>query len=176
VQFQDGGDKFQVSGQIKASDDTSEARYPMLMYPKVMRPKGGEARIAKACLHPISSVKHWMAVDSGYERDALRVIQDACLKLGNRNVQCTIDKPVYDGGKRGARPDFVITGGANGKSHTMMVETMGFADPEYVERKKGTMAKLAGYMVFEDMRHLQGNEIDQKLRNFIIGHMLGNLK
>ena len=70
----------------------------------------------------------------------------------------------------------MITGGANGKSHTMMVETMGFADPEYVERKKGTMAKPAGYMVFEDMRHLQGNEIDQKLRNFIIGHMLGNLK
>lgn len=175
VQFQDGGDKFQVSGQIKASDDTSAARYPMLMYAKVMRPRDGDARIAKAYLHPISSVKHWMAVDSGYERDALQIIQDACLILGSKNVQCTIDKPVYDWGETCARPDFVIHGSAGGKSHSMMVETMGISDPEYVERKKDTIAKLSGYKVFEDMRHMQGKVVDQNLRNFILAHMLGNL-
>lgn len=109
------------------------------------------------------------------QKAALNVLQGACLNLQGKGIQCTVEKPIYDWGETGTRPDFVVTGAFDGNAHTVLVETMGFSDPEYAQRKKTTLAKLAGYVVFEDLRHQHDPQVDQKLMRCVMGSMLGRL-
>lgn len=176
VRFEANGPQVPISGSLAIwGDDGAPARFPMLMYAKVLCNSGDAPRIAKAYLHPVSSHWSWMIVDSNYERAALNIIQSACAKLKLKGIDCNIDKPVYNWGETGARPDFVISGRKDGKEFILVVETMGMEDPDYLESKKRTVAKLAGFRVFQDLRYKKKPSPDQALMKYIIGAMQGEL-
>lgn len=174
VRFSKDEDPTPVAGRIWASDEGSPARYPMLMCARVVRTTGQPARIAQAYLHPIHTINHWMAVDSNLEREALDVLISACLTLEQKGVNCRIEKPVFDWGETGARPDFVVQGQGKSKNEVLMIETMGFNNPDYLDRKKLTVQKLAGYQVFEDGRYAKDDKTDHNLMRYVIG-FLGQL-
>jgi hypothetical protein len=176
VSFEAEGEHIPVNGQISIyGGDGAAARYPMLMYAKIMRSKGEPPRIAKAYLHPVLSTKQWMLVDSDYERKAFHAIESGCYVLDKRGIKCQIDKPVYNWGETEARPDFVITAHKGGKSHSLIVETMGTDDPDYTARKKETVARLSGFKVFEDLRYKNSPSADGNLVRFVIGYLLAKL-
>lgn len=168
VQFERDGAPQRVSGALEITGlargaEVDSVRFPMLMIAKVLRDDRGDTRLATAYLHPCVALGKWMLVDSNYERQALDQIERACAYLEMKGFRCTIEKPVFDWRDTGARPDFVVRSSGQGESYTLVVETMGFNTPEYVEQKRETMRKLSQYRVFADQRYLQNSEIDGQL-------------
>lgn len=96
-------------------------------------PGQATAQISQVYLHPLARSGSYLLVDSGLERNTLRLLEKAQWKLG-RKTPFEIIKPLTDRiieGQR-VRPDFVL----KGKSKQLVVETMGFNDDEYLEQKE----------------------------------------
>jgi hypothetical protein len=177
VKFEKDGTPVSVSGQLNIyGGDDAQARYPMLMYARIKKREGDGKRIVSAYLHPMLDYRQWMLVDSEYERQAFAIIQSVCFDLEHKDISCIIEKPVYELDETGATPDFIVTGEKEGLKHSLIVETMGITDPEYRERKKGTVEKLAGHAVFEDYRYKQDDTVDLNLRKYVYGFMNGKFK
>lgn len=146
--------------------DASSRRPPYLVAALVARPSPDEpAAILRAYAHPVAARSHLLLVDSNYERRTLaRLITLQRWLLKTRNILATIEKPLFDigiadpddedpgaaehlpdhgggNGERGARPpvipDFVVRAkSASGGLATVIVETMGYDDERYRERKE----------------------------------------
>lgn len=142
--------------------DADARRPPYLVAALVARPSpDAPAAILRAYAHPVASRAHLLLVDSNHERRTLeRLMKLQRWLLKARNVLATIEKPLFDlgapddddwspvlvdqagGGNResGTRPpiipDFVMRAkSAKGGLATVIVETMGYEDERYVERK-----------------------------------------
>lgn len=141
------------------------ARAPYLAACVVGRPAVGEpVAVLSAYVHPCASEKHLMLVDSDLERRTLAQLRGLQSWLGRKQIlQVGIEKPLFDVGpeiddrtlpRPPLVPDFVVTADDGA---TAIVETMGFADAEYRERKTrvhGAMrAALAGAPVIEHDFH-----------------------
>ncbi|MES2880485.1 MAG: hypothetical protein V4713_18900 [Pseudomonadota bacterium] len=176
VTFEPDGSRVNIHGRMAVyGDDDVAARFPMLMYAKVTAGPNG-VNFDKAYLHPVlNGLRHWMLVDSHYEREAMAAIITACEALERKGIECQIHKPIHDWGNTGARPDFVVTGRNKERQHIVIVETMGTDDPEYTDRKRGTVAKLAPFTVFADKRYIADGMVDDRLIRFLIGNMTANL-
>ena len=81
-------------------------------------------------------------VDSGLERQTLEGIAEVASWLKGRAGDLTLVKPLFDievdvGGEKGfVLPDFLIQAKMpDGREHTVVIETMGYTDDEYCERK-----------------------------------------
>ncbi len=124
------------------------ARAPYLVACVVGRALEGEpVEVLSAYAHPCADDTHLMLVDSDMERRTLHQLRSVQAWLGSkRDVQVAIEKPMFDLGPEGQGgteprapciPDFVIrTARSGGLSTTLVVETMGFADVAYRERKR----------------------------------------
>lgn len=167
------GQRVPVAGRLAIyGDDASDARYPMLMYARILRRPGTDFPvIEKAYLHPVMSFTQWLLVDSNLEREAMGVLLSVCDALRSRGIFCLIEKPVFNWNNSGARPDFVLNAVARGVSRTLVIETMGSEDPVYAERKKDTVARLSGHKVFEDRRFIRDGRVNQRLFNFAMAYL-----
>ncbi|MEE3504104.1 hypothetical protein [Acidiphilium acidophilum] len=144
-------------GRFQTGD---ERRPPYLVAGLVARPApDAPAALLRVYAHPVLSAGQLLLVDSDYERRTARrlmSVQTWLLKV--RNILMTISKPQFDIGPSpacagttsppGAEeadtppgppliPDFVVKARkANGATATVIVETMGYDDHRYVERKE----------------------------------------
>ena len=112
--------------------------------------------VLKAYLHPCLSPRHLMPMDSSYERHTLQLLlQLQAWLLKNQTVRLVIKKPVFnissvpvDGGLDGEPttprgpciPDFLLAADhvPPGGIPSVIVETMGYSDMGYRERKQRT--------------------------------------
>ncbi len=112
--------------------------------------------VLKAYLHPCVSPGHLMPMDSNHERHTFQLLlQLQAWLLKNKTVSLVIKKPVFDltsvpvesgpdGGPTTPRgpciPDFLVAADhvPPGGVSSMIVETMGYPDLEYRERKQRT--------------------------------------
>ena len=112
--------------------------------------------VLSAYLHPCVSEQHLMLVDSDLERQTFAQLRSVQTWLGKRNLaRVSIDKPLFDiwpedHGKAEVAPrppclpDFITrASGADGTAKAAIIETMGFADPDYRERKKRSHALMS---------------------------------
>lgn len=83
-------------------------------------------------------------VDSGLERKTLERISEVASWLNKKTgtVVLCLEKPLFDteveldGEKGFVLPDFIVTAETqDGKTHTIVIETMGYTDDDYCERK-----------------------------------------
>lgn len=136
-----------------------ERRPPYLVAGLVARPApDAPAGLLRLYAHPVLSPGRLLLVDSDYERrTARRLISAQIWLLKARNILMTITKPQFDIGPSPATeggivradagevdtptgppliPDFVVKARkANGVTATVIVETMGYDDHRYIERK-----------------------------------------
>jgi predicted nuclease of restriction endonuclease-like RecB superfamily len=85
----------------------------------------------------------YVPVDSDMERKALGALLWVAKKGASAGIQISIEKPLFDitpiGADRSCRPDFLVHYGGK----TLVIETMGSADPEYLEQKSRTHPTMA---------------------------------
>ncbi|MGC9272157.1 hypothetical protein, partial [Acidiphilium sp.] len=145
-----------IFGEIEGHgriQDGAARRPPYLVAALVARPdKDSPAAILRAYAHPVASRSHLLLLDSDNERLTLRNLIDLQGWLAKaRNVLMTIEKPQFDLGPEfdptapdasaDARPpiipDFVVRAkAASGAAATVIVETMGYDDDRYLDRKR----------------------------------------
>jgi hypothetical protein len=166
--------------------DSYAARAPYLAACVVGRmDKMGPVEVLSAYLHPCQSANHLMLMDSNCERETflqLRSLQGWLAR--KRDMKVSIQKPLYDiapdpgpleieESRPPAIPDFLMlrsaSNGFSGK--TLIVETMGFADSEYRERKvrmHEIMSKALGgaRIVQHDMQQGAGVSAEARDRSF----------
>ena len=116
--------------------DISAARFPMVVIALIRR-IDGKACLQSAYAHPVLSERRWMLVDSDLERRTYDDLASVCAELvQHHGVHVLIDKPVTNLEASSERPDFVLSIVRNEKRQVMVVETMGFDDPQYLARKR----------------------------------------
>ncbi|MDD2859448.1 MAG: hypothetical protein PHT60_14825 [Acidiphilium sp.] len=148
--------RISVFGEIEGHgriQDAAARRPPYLVAALVARPDpDAPAAILRAYAHPVASRAHLLLLDSDHERRTLRrLIALQRWLVRARNILVTIEKPQFDIGPpdpdatdaaaTGARPpvipDFIVRAkAANGSTATVIVETMGYADERYRQRKE----------------------------------------
>lgn len=133
------------------------------------REAGGPMEVLRAYLHPCLAEGSLFPVDSEYERNTYRTIREVTdWLLHKRGVRVTIEKPLFDIGPAEADeeeadnarvlciPDFLlkVTNPVAGQPPVVIVETMGYEDDVYRDRKQRThalmRAVLQGAPLLED--------------------------
>lgn len=148
--------RLSIFGEIEGHgriQDAGARRPPYLVAALVARlDKDSPAAILRAYAHPVASRAHLLLLDSDNERATLRkLIGTQAWLVRAKNVLMTIEKPQFDLGEDcdpealdtgvDARPpiipDFIVRAkAANGLEGTVIVETMGYDDARYLERKR----------------------------------------
>ncbi|MGM5019110.1 hypothetical protein [Tardiphaga sp. 367_B4_N1_1] len=108
-------------------------------------PESRTAAIVRAYAHPCVWWSRLTLLDSGLERDSLDQILN-CRKwlFDTFKISMIVTKPLFDVGpvdtdapRKPCLPDFVIRAMGSGVEHpTIVIETMGYADDTYRERKR----------------------------------------
>lgn len=134
--------------------------------------------VTEAYLHPVINAKHWMPVDSDYERHTFNCLKSAqyrCLQAGRK---FTIMKPLFNlnGDQEEATeviiPDFVVRLGTGDDGAKLLIETMGYREAWYQQDKARihplmemvTEAKVVRYDAYERPLGEQGDEWDRVWR------------
>ncbi|MBU9819631.1 hypothetical protein J1782_06995 [Rahnella sp. BCC 1045] len=118
-------------------------------------------------------------VDSGLERQTLEGIAEVATWLKGKAGELTLVKPLFDievnveGEKGFVLPDFIIQARMpDGRERSVVIETMGYTDDEYCERKaeqhKGM--RTLGPLQTDPPRWPQ--EVDKRFTNHLYGVML----
>ncbi|GBR36696.1 hypothetical protein [Gluconobacter kondonii] len=149
------GQKYEVQNHLAVFGEplTQEDRVAATRAPWVVicllasNTQENDPAILRAYAHPVYSTTRLMPVDSNYERITLTVIVDALSRLTDHENYHVI-KPVFDADKAPADapgpviPDFIVTrkrdedaGKLRRAGTRLLVETMGYNDPMYRERK-----------------------------------------
>jgi hypothetical protein len=168
------GDPIPVRGRIAIfgereghSRQTSEERRARSPYVAacVVAPAspGGPVEVLKAYLHPCASARHLMPMDSDLERKTFaKLIQLQDWLRSKAGIAITVRKPVFDvspvqeGEAEGSEndltgpfiPDFLIEAehAPAGGAKTVIVETMGYADAIYRQRKLRTQIQMSNLL------------------------------
>jgi hypothetical protein len=146
-------------GHAVGRDDVAGERAPYLMTAVFGRRHPDEpVEVLRAYLHPVMSPTWLLPVDSNHERSTVRQLLSLRRWLAaKRRIALSIEKPVFDlatprpsprGEDAGPRepiiPDFIARGSSG---RTVIVETMGYDQPAYRERKQRLhreMSRLCG--------------------------------
>lgn len=109
----------------------------------VLMPNEAVPEVRQVYLHPLAERDGYILVDSDLERDTLKILKSRLWQMSNAQKPFTIIKPLTDRvvQNQGVRPDFLIESGGE----CAVIETMGFTDDDYLERKahtQGLMMKL----------------------------------
>ena len=138
---------------------------PICFAPPHSRPRGpfwafahiGESQLhpgryvlRQAYVHPVFSQALPVVVDSDAERQTLEILLAVQRSLLERGLSIAITKPLHDfttSAGEPYRPDFVLFPVRRGRGmqvgSCIVVETMGFAEQEYLERKEKTHRRMA---------------------------------
>jgi hypothetical protein len=143
--------------------------------------RGAEGRLicSEGYAHALFRRNCPVPVDSGLERQTLEGIAEVARWLNDKAGDLTLVKPLFDievnveGEKGFVLPDFIIqTKMPDGRERTVVIETMGYTDDEYCERKaeqhKGM--RTLGSLQTDPPRWPQ--EVDKRFTNHLYGFML----
>lgn len=147
-----------VYGEMKVFGGVaSAARFPMVVIALIKKTANG-AILDSAYAHPVLDDTRWMLVDSDLERKTYADLADICFWLKQeKGLGIEIEKPLYAWQHSNERPDFVLTLTSRAqKRQQLVVETMGFEDPQYEARKLALAANVK-CPVFFDRRAEKGN-------------------
>jgi hypothetical protein len=186
------GEDLPVSGRLAVFGDRPEdepgtavdARSPYLALCIVARPSPSQkAQITSAYVHPCASLDRLMLVDSDAERHTLLLLKNFQYSMmKGSGALVTIDKPMDslvsdkwpDGMSRSpVIPDFIVTvRDPDGREQRAVIETMGYADQGYRERKARLhpeMQRAAGATMviehdFQEPAHWQQDWRDKQFR------------
>ena len=144
-------------GHSRQSADERSARSPYLAIGVVGRSApDSPIEVLKAYLHPCISAGHLMPVDSNLERHTFRVLTQLQTWLSNKKgIGFAVVKPLFDMApgsgldepasnvditREPCIPDFMVEASRvpKGGRALLVVETMGYADPQYRTRKQRT--------------------------------------
>jgi hypothetical protein len=128
---------YPVDGPLRIwGGDVSPIRFPMLGLARIEGNHLGK-RIAELYAHPTFKAGSWMLVDSDNERQTLHdLISVGKWLWTEKEISTTIEKPLFEWNRTGEKPDFVMTLNApNGVVHHCVIETMGYEDDGYMQRK-----------------------------------------
>ena len=127
----------------------------------------GRYVIRKAYLHPVFSQSMLVPVDSDAERRTLHLLLAVQKRLFGEGMAIAIVKPLHDLIAEGGdpyRPDFVLypyrRGAGMQLGYCLVVETMGFADADYRQRKSRAhqrMQELGEVIALDFSRHVTGD-------------------
>ena len=186
------GEELPVTGRLAVFGDrpedepsaTGDARAPYLALCIVARPApGAQVRIVAAYVHPCASLGRLMLVDSDAERHTLKLLMNfkyAMLKKSGAIV--SIEKPMDsiaseedgdDAAPPPLIPDFIVTvRDRDGSVKRAVVETMGYGDQGYRDRKERLhpqMRQAAGALAviahdFHEPGHWQQEWRDNRFR------------
>jgi len=134
-------------------------------------PGDASPRIHRAYLHPLESFDSFILVDSDLERKTFAILCRKQLHMALAEKPYDIIKPVLDmtpasGDKATVRPDFII----KNRRGKLVVETMGYVDALYLERKMRThsrMQKLEGVKRLYEHNLVSEADFIDKLNSFI---------
>ncbi len=159
-------------GHLRQTAEQRRARSPYLAACLVGRSESGSpAELLKAYLHPCAAAGHLMPVDSDCERHTLRLLRQLQPWLAQRQgIGLAIRKPVFDVamglGAAGPDsddvdvcgpciPDFLLDADRvpSGGASSVIVETMGYADAEYQERKQRIHALMSRSLAAPLIKH-----------------------
>lgn len=139
-----------ISADVKIhAGDTSPARFPMLVIFKLglMNTSVG---IQAMYAHPIISVENWMLVDSNLERKTHNNLVEVTKWLHFKHgLNIGIEKPIYNWLDTNERPDFVLVHQSRKNNQFFVVETMGYKNPEYLQRKNDMESNLPCNIYFD---------------------------
>ena len=143
--------------------------------------RGAEGRLicSEGYAHALFRRNCPVPVDSGLERQTLEGIAEVARWLNDKAVDLTLVKPLFDievnveGEKGFVLPDFIIQAKMpDGRERTVVIETMGYTDDEYCERKaeqhKGM--RTLGALQTDPPRWPQ--EVDKPFTNHLYGVLL----
>lgn len=157
--------------QIFAENGDNQDGEPYISIASFTKPYAGYTVVfgLRCFMQPAYSADSLFPVDSGYERKTLGMLLSWRKDLlADHNLTMTIRKPLFDekvtmpdGEEMDVRPDFVLDI-YRGREflRTVAVETMGFKDDEYFERKCRThrgMRHKYGYLVQHDLSVAEGD-------------------
>ena len=127
----------------------------------------GRYVLRQAYLHPVFSQSLLVPVDSDAERQTLELLLTVQKTLYGEGIAIAITKPLHDLMTEAGepyRPDFVLypyrRGALMQPGHCLVVETMGFADADYRDRKARThqrMQELGEVMALDFSRRVTGD-------------------
>src|SRR5208283_4282341 len=141
-------------------------------------------KVLSAYVHPCASRGRMLLIDSDYERQTLAQLRSVQSWLRRRcGVLTTIDKPLFDlrppastddAPRPPLIPDFLVgVVGPGGVRRNVVVETMGWSEPLYRERKErlhAEMAQVCGPVVMHDFH--QPADADQAWRDNVFWRAL----
>ncbi|GAB2790016.1 hypothetical protein GCM10027021_10650 [Dyella kyungheensis] len=152
------GEPLEVAGRLYLPGAGTAGPYVAIALVAIL-PGEARAAIHRAYVHPLYSFDEWLPVDSDLERRTLSILMDKLHFQANRAKNpYEIEKPLLDiapdptAPEVRVRPDFVVF--SHGKK--LVVETMGYTDPEYLERKDRTHALMT--TIGEVVKHLNGED------------------
>lgn len=118
----------------------------------------------RAFVHPVMSASLLIPVDSNLERETLKILLDR-QRLQKDNYPFKLVKPLIDlrvgEPETAVRPDFILDYGV----HKVVVETMGYSDPDYLQRKERTHATMA--VIGPVIKHGIDGDADRLLKSAI---------
>ncbi|MDD5585334.1 MAG: hypothetical protein PHY92_00055 [Alphaproteobacteria bacterium] len=136
-----------VTGKLTVFGEGENLRRPPYLVIGLLAQPSRDAKdveLLNAYAHPCVAWNRLTLVDSQLERETLKLLMSCRDELTKRNIAITIEKPLYDIGpeetddpREICLPDFVLRCRGQGVRHPVVViETMGYNDPVYRERKK----------------------------------------
>jgi hypothetical protein len=163
------GDPLEVVGRLYLPGAGTLGPYLAIALVAIL-PGQSHASIHRAYVHPLYSFDEWLPVDSDLERKTLSILTAKLqFQAKQANNPYEIEKPLLDIvanaqlPKSKVRPDFLVI--SNGKK--LVVETMGYIDPDYLERKERTHALMAH--IGRVIKHETGGDavLRSKLLDFV---------
>ncbi|WP_156390372.1 hypothetical protein [Rhizobium sp. Root1203] len=147
-----------VLGRIAVFGEREAAnRHPYLAICLIGKPdaKSSYPAVLRAYAHPCMNWAKWALTDSILERETIDAIQRCRFGLSNRDIQIRLTKPLFDMNvnmegetQPACIPDFLIEVLSRPLSRTVVIETMGYTDTRYRNRK----LRLKDYFTAIDLR------------------------
>ena len=136
-----------IEGKLQVFGEGEELHRPPYLVLGLLSQPHRHARtveLIKAYSHPCVAWDRLMLVDSRLERETLALLIACRERLAPRGITFTIEKPLFDKGPAEAEdprevciPDFLLRArGPEFDNRVVVVETMGYDDAPYRERKR----------------------------------------
>lgn len=175
-----GKRKFVPERGISINGESQEGvRPPYWVILAFRRSAGGSLICSEGYAHALFRRNCPVPVDSGLERQMLEGIAEVASWLKGRAGNLTLVKPLFDievdvGGEKGfVLPDFLIQAKMpGGREHTVVIETMGYTDDEYCERKAEQHKGMRTLGTLQTDPPRWPHEVDKPFINHLYGVMM----
>jgi len=179
-----GGErKFVPERGVSINGESQEgARPPYWVILAFRRSSEGGIICSEGYAHALFRRNCPVPVDSGLERQTLEGIAEVTRWLKGKAGDLTLVKPLFDievyveGEKGFVLPDFLIQAKMpDGREHAVVIETMGYTDDEYCERKAEQHKGMRTLGVLQTDPPRWPHEVDKPFINHLYGVMINQV-